>query len=254
MNDTAETDVMQGSLIAGKVACSIVFPVHNEINAIQNNLVAIYNYFKDILDERFELIIIDNGSNDHTDLFMPDFINFSEITRGDIVFESIKDKGRGPALRRAFDLAKGNYIAVMAIDRAWNEIFVSDALKILKNSSISIVYGAKSHEKSTVKRPAYRMLGSYVVSMIIKCFFGISCHDTQCIKVFRAKEVPFLHELNNNNYFAETEFYLRAVKNNLSSISIPVEVSDFRKSSKVKINSLFEFIREAYYFRRNVWQ
>ena len=229
--------------------CSIILPVYNEERAVREHLGQIHLKLRQMLGQKpFEIIMADNGSPDNT----RSAVAALAATHKNIVYDYTPCRGRGGALARGFHLARGEYVAVLSIDRAWNEEFLIHAMGYLERGT-DIVYGPKSHPNSMVHRPFTRKVGSLVTRLIMTALLRKSLPETQCIKVFRAKSIPFLKDLGNYNYFAEADFALRAYLHKKSCAYLPVEVRDFRKSSKVKLSSLFEFVGEARHFRKNIW-
>lgn len=229
--------------------CSIILPVYNERETIRRNVPEICARLEVLLRSRaFELIIVDNGSTDGSELLAEELSVLPQV-----VYVRIPERGRGGALKEGFTMARGTYVGVLSIDRAWDEEFLPLAIERLEGG-VDIVYGPKTHPQSRVKRPLVRGAGSMAIRLLMLALFGRFFHDTQCIKVFRAAAVPYIGELRTYNYFAETEFFLRALKLGIPSVGIPVTVKDFRRDSKVRLGSFIEFMREARDFRRNVWR
>ena len=230
---------------------SIVLPVYNEERAVATYLASIRHRVAELLGEReFELVVADNASTDATTQVVERF----RATLPEVRCLHVSRKGRGPAMASAFRSARYPYIAILAIDRAWDERFLTDALAVLESTDASIVYGPKTHPESRVHRHAHRSIGSVVVRAMLTLLFGKRRHDTQCIKLFRAADIPYLAELGRYNYFAEAEFALRAERAGLRSAQVPVTVEDRRRESKVRVTSLLEFMREALHFRRTAWR
>lgn len=225
---------------------SVVLPVYNEERALAEHLLPLYQALRRELEGRpFELLVADNGSVDGT---RAETEKAARVVPGiHYIFDS--RKGRGVALKQGFGRAKGKYLCVLSIDRAWGEDFISRALPLL-DQGYDVVYGPKSHPQSKVKRPFKRTAASWVIRGGLALLFRVWPGDTQCIKAFRAEAAPFLDQLGPYNYFAETEFYLRARALNLRTVGIPVNVRDLRKESKTRFSSFIEFFSEALDFRQ----
>lgn len=229
--------------------CSIILPVYNEKDTIRRNILQIRDAISLLIDGKsFEIIIVDNGSTDGTESLVHEISSIPQV-----VYVRIPERGRGGALKKGFSIARGAYVGVLSIDRAWSEEFLLRALEQLNNGA-DIVYGPKTHPDSSVSRPIVRRIGSLVIRMLLLVLFGRFLPDTQCIKLFRASSVPFVEKLRNYNYFAETEFFLRGIMHGIPSVNIPVTVRDFRRDSKVRISSFIEYLREGLDFRNSVWR
>jgi glycosyltransferase involved in cell wall biosynthesis len=219
---------------------SLIFPVYNEQDRL-NNLPFIIEYFRACFFSDFELIVVCNACTDQT---------FNRATAFATRFPEIRVldtpvPGRGNALKLGFLHSSGELIAVCAIDRAWDESFYLTAREILNSGNYDVVFGPKSHPDSKVVRPIYRTLPSYLLKIYLMLMFQMPNVDTNCIKMFRRRSCRFLDDLSNFNYFAETEFYLLALKNKLRAISVPVSVNDSNHGSKVRLSSFFQFVSES---------
>lgn len=236
--------------MSDELFCTIVLPVYKEEQTVKCNLRGIWNTLLELTGGgEIELIVADNGGDGTTGHIVRTLFGDTPA----IKYEYVPQKGRGPALNRAFAVARGRFVAVMSIDRAWDERFVAKALALLEAGQCDVVYGPKSHKDSSVKRPWYRLMGSLCVRAVLLVLFCGLFPDTQCVKVFRRRAVPFLGQMGSYNYFAETEFYLRAMAEGIRCCQIPVSVRDSRPDSKVGWRSFGEFIREAWHFRMTAW-
>lgn len=227
---------------------SVVLPVYNEFEAIAQNALPLYDSLVSLApDISFEILLVDNASTDGT----PEQVSALLQGQPHIRYLRTETKGRGAAMRLGFAEAKGAYIAVLSIDRAWGEDFIPRAKGFLDLGQ-DVVFGPKSHPLSQLQRPLARTLGSQIIRAILAVLFQMRPIDTQCIKMFRRDRVPFLSDLGDYNYFAETEFYLRTRSLQLRHLAIPVTVSDFRRDSKVRLRSFLEFLGEAMHFWRKI--
>ncbi len=214
------------------------------------NLTSIYENLSAIISDRLEILLVNNGSTDATDRLCRDFA----ASNRQVKCINLQSRGRGRALREGFCAAQGEFVAVGAIDRAWNEKFYSEALKTLSVQSFDVIFGPKTHTLSRVQRPWFREFCSSISRIGLKFLFQELCHDTQCIKMFRKSRILFLSELGNYNYFSDTEFFLRCLSGNLRLGFLPVEVRDNCRESKVKFSSYLEYMREAHSFYCDYWR
>ena len=234
------------NVLSSAIEVSFLLPIHNESECLKRNLSALNSRVSSLLKKQtYEIIVIDNGSDDSTSQQTLENLQINQK----IQLISIREKGRGPAIRKGCEKARGKYICILSIDRSWSEEFIPTALALCQQGN-DVVYGPKSHPQSIVTRPWVRKVASQIIRVGVALLFRISPQDTQCIKMFRKDRVKFLSSLMDCNYFAETEFFLRARYCGLKSVSIPVKVFDKRKESKVKLHSIIEFFYEALRFKQ----
>jgi hypothetical protein len=110
------------------------------------------------------------------------------------------------------------------------------------------VFGPKTHEQSEVNRPIFRKVISFVSSAYLKILFGnIIDQDTQCIKMFKKSEIPFINNLSDDNLFADVEFFIFTKMNKLKYLSIPVMIKD--NKGTVSIKMMLSFVYNAIRFK-----
>ncbi|MCS7232112.1 MAG: glycosyltransferase, partial [Elusimicrobiota bacterium] len=84
---------------------SIIIPVYNEEKRIEQTLHILMNYIKNRFN-RYEIIIVDDGSTDKTLQLLQKFIEYSEIK----VVMNKQNLGKGAAVRNGVLNAEGEYI------------------------------------------------------------------------------------------------------------------------------------------------
>ncbi len=223
-----------------------LFPIHNESKRILKVTIFFEWVKKNFYGLDYVFVFVLNDCSDNTEEVIKN--NFSSYP-----YEIIKsdNKNRGSGLNLFYKLEKKGYFAICSIDNAWSFDFYKRAFDLIKKKKYKIVYGPKTHSESNVNTTLKRKIISFFSKIYIKILFGnLIDQDTQCIKFFDS-EVPFLKELHDYNYFAETEFYLFSKKKNVSIFSIPVNVKNDTKNSKVSISSIFSFMLECLNFRFN---
>ncbi len=114
---------------------SIVLPVYNSEKSIENTIKSVINQtYKD-----FELIIVDDGSNDgSSDIcksFLKDYKNIKYI--------KIKNSGVGQARNIGISKATGKYIMFLDSDDIYVENILESLIKEMKNENDLVVCGYK---------------------------------------------------------------------------------------------------------------
>ena len=88
---------------------SIVVPFHNE----EENVTALYDRVKDVMEqvgESFELVLVDDGSNDRSYKLMEEI---AAVDSRILVVKLRRNFGQTSALAAGFDHAQGDYILAM---------------------------------------------------------------------------------------------------------------------------------------------
>lgn len=199
---------------------SIVIPAYNEEKKIDRDIKAVYEFFKEN-SLNGELIIVDDGSSDHTvNIANENKKNYDSLK----VISYGKNKGKGYALRTGMLQASGKYILFADAGLCVPFKCALQGIELLK-SGYDIALGSRRNKASKIriKQPLYRQLGAKAFMFLIK-LFGIipqGVEDTQCgFKLFK-KDVAY-------------DIYKRCV---IDKFMIDLEMLRIATISKYKITS-----------------
>jgi len=165
---------------------SIIFPAYNESNRILPVLENYYLFFKDKLKNDFEMIIIPNNCSDNTAEIVKKFsYNKSEVS----FFEIKGYSGKGGAVMKGFDLAKGNLIGFVDSDRSTSPKEFFKLYKNIENNEGIIGSRKIKGAKIIPKRSFEKRISSFGFSFVVRILFNFKYKDTQCgAKIFK-KEI-----------------------------------------------------------------
>lgn len=202
---------------------SVFVPCYNEEKRLKRNILCIYTALRE-LKKPFELIIVDDGSTDTTQIIGKQLakkyqeIHYQFYTNG---------PSRRENLGKAFRTAKGRIIAFMDLDLSAD----LSALTILFSSiekGNSIAIGSR-YKDQKAERSLFRLLISGVYNLFMRAYFGSSLKDHQCgFKAFDRKILfVLLDEIGYDSkfvrgWFWDTELLLRAQKKGFSIDEFPV--------------------------------
>ena len=164
---------------------TIIMPAYNESGHIYNNLAEAHLFFRRSKC-RFEIIVVDDGSEDDT---------YKESLRASRDLEGIKvvhypfNNGKGNALKEGFGHAAGDYVVFLDSDLDLHPSQLCGLFRIMRDEQAQVVVGSKSHALSKLNYPAGRKALSKVYAFVLRLMFGLPLRDTQTgLKVFK-KEV-----------------------------------------------------------------
>lgn len=113
----------------GKPAVSIIIPCYNSEKWIVDSLQSIYNQTY----KNFEVIVIDDGSEDNTNKIVQEFDS-------SIIYKYQKNKGPAAARNLGVKIAKGDYIAFLDSDDLWEKNKLEKQLSYLnKNKEVDLI-------------------------------------------------------------------------------------------------------------------
>lgn len=161
---------------------SIVIPAHNEEDRLPNTLEKIYK-FLETQDFLCEVIIVENGSSDHTLELAQEFAQSRPTLR---VLQEQK-RGKGNAVKRGMLEAHGDYRFICDADLSMP---IEELLKFIPPALQQFDIAIASREAPGAVRynePPYRHIGGRAVNFIIQLLILPGLNDTQCgFKCFRA--------------------------------------------------------------------
>ncbi|MEA3459498.1 MAG: dolichyl-phosphate beta-glucosyltransferase [Chloroflexota bacterium] len=160
---------------------SIVIPAYNEEYRLPRTLEKITSYLE-AQDYRFEVIIVDDGSEDGTVRVVEDFM----ATHPDLHLIRNAHRGKGYAVRTGMLGAQGKYVLFSDADLATPIEEVEKLLSFLE-AGYDIAIG--SREGVGARRygePGYRHLMGRVFNLLVRLIVLRGFRDTQCgFKCFR---------------------------------------------------------------------
>ena len=210
---------------------SVVLPARNESSRLERN-VTLLDDFMQKLGSPYEIIIAEDGSSDGTDLIAK---ALAEQKRNVKVVQSKEKLGKGAAITRAVEKAKGQVVAFIDADLAAD---LNDLANLLKSveGNCEVVVGSRWTKGSRVRRPRLSSLASKTYNVCASHLFKDGICDHQCgLKGFTmrvASEV--LPKVRSVGWVWDTEFILRAMKAGYKVYEMPVSWQEPRKRASLR--------------------
>lgn len=135
---------------------TIIFPVLNERLRLESGVTRTVEYLRKIAFEDYEIIIVDNGSEDETPQIAEMLCQKYEKVR----YERINVRGVGAAFRRGVELSHGDVVGYMDIDLSTNIKHLREAIHLLKHSLRSNTLTAAVSPENPIQREENGIAGS----------------------------------------------------------------------------------------------
>ena len=221
---------------------SIIIPCYNEEKNIFNTIKSISSHFNKTC---FEIIVIDDGSNDNTRKIISSIDNI-------ITNEKRENKGKGYSIKEGVLKSSGKKILITDADLSTP---IDEYQKLNEFIyEIEIVIGSRGLNDSQVENNIFRIFFGKVGNILIRSIVK-NIKDTQCgFKLFRAdiaKHIFSLNTLDKFGYDFELLFLAQKKGYNIKEVAIKWKSSD---ESKVKIiDYLYTFIEliKVFFNERN---
>jgi glycosyltransferase involved in cell wall biosynthesis len=240
-----ELELVEGFV---KKRISIIVPAYNEANSIERGVADIDRQFEAV-SEDYEIIIVDDGSEDGTAKIIRQFTDKKiKIVGYD------RNQGKGHAIKRGLYHATGQYAFLIDSDseiQAKNLMNYVDAL-----GSADFVIGSKRHPLSTVRTPAGRRFLSLGFNVLERLLTGVHATDTQAgLKAARSTALyQVLPLLSVKRYAFDAELLAVASLFDFKIKELPVNI-DLRAtfSARQVFRMFIDLLGIAYRLRIKHW-
>lgn len=217
---------------------SIIVPVYNE----QGNIGDLISKINLVLSEQDELIVVNDGSSDNTE---------SEIDNSNCIKINLKQNmGKGYAMRKGIEKAKGDYIVFMGGDGQDDPQEINLLINEI-NNGFDYVIGSrflnfdKSKERFSNKAVLpFNEFGNKSITFLINLLFNKNITDSQSeFKCFVSSKLNELY-LETNRFEIETELLIKSFRKNYKIKEVPVH----RYERKHGISKLFNVPFGRFFF------
>ncbi|MCS7309837.1 MAG: glycosyltransferase family 2 protein [Armatimonadota bacterium] len=226
----------QNALPCSEADCpslSVVVPAYNEEGRLADTLPAMYSYLKEHYFP-FELLVVDDGSTDHTPAIVQQFAQQHPEVR---LISYQPNRGKGHAVRTGVLQAQGEWVLFSDADLATPiEELTRLAEKLREGYDIAIASRAAMGAQLVVRQPWYRELAGRSFNLMVQLLAVPGIHDTQCgFKLFRqqaAREI--FSRCEENGFSFDIEVLHVAQRLGYRIAEVPVRWMH-REGSKVRL-------------------
>ena len=220
---------------------SLIFPVFNEQQRINNSLNKIKKFIDTTKLQYIEIIFIDDGSTDKTYSIIKNFF-FKILKKKNIKLILLKNNrnyGKGYSLKKGVAYSNAKWVLTLDIDLSVN---INQFQKwSLNNSSLPkqsyhIYFGSRNHPNSKITSSYFRYSLGYVFKFLVFFLFQLTYFDTQCGYKLYKKEIAkkLFSQLRDNRFAHDIEIILIANLMEISIKEMPVKWIH-KKGSKLNI-------------------
>jgi glycosyltransferase involved in cell wall biosynthesis len=177
---------------------SLVIPIYNEANHLEAFLKVV-----DSLDLGVskELVFIDDGSKDVSLLILQQFQFKSDVQ----IIAQDKNQGKGAALRRGIEQARGSIITIQDADFEYDVNDLPQLLAPVLKNKADVVYGSRFRKNGTQVHRTFHYLVNRILTLLSNAFSGLYLSDMEtCYKIFRAEIIKNIR-LETNRFGFEPE-------------------------------------------------
>ena len=221
---------------------SIIIPAYNEEALIAGTLDSLQTYLS-ARPEQFEIIVVDDGSQDKTVESIQDWKNRDGTDLRLLVNQN--NMGKGFSIRRGVLESRGRYVIFIDADLPYELYAIDDFLKALR-SGCDLAIGSRVLPGSEVRGvPALRYAAGQVFSWMVQAVLFRGLPDTQCgFKSFKsaaAKEIFRRLTIGGFGFDVELLFVARKLKFAIQPVAVHMIEHRHRSRVRLFIDSLKMF-------------
>ena len=204
---------------------SVIVPVYNE----EKTFLKILEKYKPLKKNiNFELIIVNDGSNDNTKNLIE-----NNSSMFDKVIHLSKNQGKGKAVREGLKIAKNEYIFFQDADLEYNPNDLSNFIELAKTNNADFVMGSRF--SSTTTTPLLDILGNKLVTLIFNVINNASFSDICCCYcLFKKNNLPITH-LKSDGWGQHIEILTYVFYNSKKMVETPIYYNGRKISEGKKI-------------------
>lgn len=208
---------LAGDMLSGTLPyatfLSVCMPAFNEANNIRSTLEAATVVLPELVD-RFELVVVDDGSSDGT---ASEVEKFGQETGAPVrLIQHPVNRGYGAAVTSGLRAASGELVMFTDADGQFNLLDLPPFLAAMEQHDVAIGYRFDRAEKGI------RKLNSWAWTKLVSCLLNIQVRDLDCaFKLFRRKLLDRL-QLSAQGAVINAEIMTQCAGLDLNVCQLPV--------------------------------
>jgi len=175
---------------------TVIIPVHNENSCIRA-VVQELTLALMAIDKRFEIVVVNDGSDDETQRILED----CKVTNAQLRIVQVKArKGKTLALKEGYRNCKSDVVATMDGDGQIDPADLVKMIKVFENSDLDLIVGRRIKRQD----PRRKKVPSLIYNLILRLITGVKVGDLGC-SLRIGKSSVFAHfnlSGNQDRYFA----------------------------------------------------
>jgi glycosyltransferase involved in cell wall biosynthesis len=220
----------------------IAIPVLNEEVILDTNIRKLSHFVQKRLPHLVTtIVIVDNGSDDATRTIGEALAK--ELPN--VTYRRLEERGKGLAIRTAWQEYSADIYAFMDADLSTDLEALPRLIEATQEGS-PLAIGSRFHKKSNVRRSIKRRIFSWGYRILLHTALETDIKDLPCgFKAATSDAVRrILPLVQDNNWFFDTEFIIKAEQAGLATTEIPITWTDSSELSRVSKVHIFSLVRE----------
>ena len=205
------------------VEVSVVLPAYNEEDTLEHTVEVTLETLESFLPAgSFEVIVAEDGCEDRTPEIADRLASDYTAVRH---FHSDERLGRGGALERAFEAARGQTLVYFDTDLATDMRHLEELIESVRSGDYDLASGSRWMPENIADRERQRKIASAGFNGLVRLLLPTKLYDHQCgFKAFdRDALFDLLPEVRDEHWFWDTEVLVRAQRRGYRVKEFPVD-------------------------------
>jgi glycosyltransferase involved in cell wall biosynthesis len=232
----------------GRPRVDVVIPVLNEAHVLEKSVETLTQFLESQPGFHWRIVIVDNGSSDGTDRVA----RALAAQRPSVAFLHLEQRGRGRALRYAWQQSTADVACYMDVDLSTDLRFLPELVGAIAFEGYDVATGSRLAPGSKTKRSLKREIISRIYNLFLRSVLHVHFSDAQCgFKAVSRRAIEIIvPQIQDQAWFFDTELLVLAERQGFRIKDIPVAwVED--DDSRVKIiPTAWEDIKGVFRLRR----
>ena len=220
------------------ITVSIIIPVFNEERTIKQVLVNV-NASK-IKFYNFEIIVIDDGSEDKTlDILLSNPILYSKL------IQQNRNQGKGAAVREGILQSSGDYILFQDADLEYDPINYSRLLSMVTKFDADLIIGSRFIAPEYIRIFYFwHKIGNNVITFLFNVLNNTTFTDIYSCYLLFKKDLLNLDDLKSNGWEQQAEILSLLVSSNIKIFEVPISYRGrtYEEGKKIRAHNAISVI------------
>ncbi len=218
---------------------SIIIPCYNEKNTIEEILKKIDQSLKNYELSKYEILIVDDFSNDGTKEVLKNFSNENKIQ----IYFHDRNLGKGAAIHTALNHTTGNITLIQDADLEYDPFDYNKLLLPFFETNADVVYGSRFLGGGKYVRIHFfwHYLANKILTFICNIFININLTDMETgYKVFKTSALKSIN-LKEKSFSFEPEVTIKLAKKKYKFFEVPITYNgrSYEEGKKIGLKDAF---------------
>ena len=227
---------------------SVIIPCYNEKNTIQEILNRVDKSLKNNEFLKYEILIVDDFSNDGTKEILKNLSNNGKIQ----TYFHDTNLGKGAAIQTALKYITGDIIIIQDADLEYDPFDYNKLLVPFFETNADIVYGSRFLGGGKYVRIHFfwHYLANKILTFLCNLFINLNLTDMETgYKVFKASALKSIN-LKEKSFAFEPEVTIKLAKKNYKFFEVPITYNgrSYEEGKKIGLKDAFIALKTIIFY------